>query len=37
VFQVRFKATASGNRQASLRVHTGLQIYAVTFTGVGRT
>ena len=37
VFQVRFKATASGNRQASLRVHAGLQIYAVTFTGVGGT
>jgi hypothetical protein len=37
VFQVRFKATASGNRQASLRVHAGFQIYAVTFTGVGGT
>jgi hypothetical protein len=36
-FQVRFKATAVGNRQASLRVHAGPQIYTVTFIGVGRT
>ena len=35
--QVRFKATAVGNRQASLRVHAGPQIYTVTFIGVGRT